>query len=159
MSTKERYREYLESPEWEKLRLAAYSRAEGKCEFCGSKGAAVHHIRYPKNLKEDDCLDNLVVVCDKCHDRIHGILGDEAGATVDVSATIEGFKKVRRKSERIIKSLSTRWDYLDVKISRLDVMIKDLQGSDYLETLNRLKYEKFLLEEEQEHILEALNGW
>lgn len=101
MSAKGRYQEYLKSPEWEKLRLAAYARAYGKCEFCNNKGAGVHHIKYPKNLKEDDCLDNLVVVCDKCHDRIHGILGDEAGATVDVSAMVEEIRVVQNNSERI----------------------------------------------------------
>ncbi len=72
------YDEYInKSSEWKLLRLKAYGRSNHKCEFCGKKGAAVHHIKYPKNYSEDS-LDNLVVVCKKHHKLIHGIRGVES---------------------------------------------------------------------------------
>lgn len=69
---KDRYQEYLESPEWDELRKEAYKMADYRCELCHSVAAAVHHVKYPKRYKED-CLENLVVVCDRCHRRLHGL--------------------------------------------------------------------------------------
>ncbi|RPJ79215.1 MAG: HNH endonuclease [Alphaproteobacteria bacterium] len=68
------YKEYMDSNEWKSLRKLAYQRAKHKCELCLEKASSVHHVKYPKIYKED-CLDNLVVVCDKCHKLLHGIRG------------------------------------------------------------------------------------
>jgi hypothetical protein len=68
------YQDYIQSPAWEKLRKKAFSRANGKCELCGEKAENVHHVQYPKHFK-DDCLENLVAVCQKCHRLCHGIRG------------------------------------------------------------------------------------
>lgn len=65
------YNDYLQSDRWKRLREQAIVRARGKCEFCGEKAQAVHHVKYPKNLSNDS-LDNLVVVCKKCHETSHG---------------------------------------------------------------------------------------
>ncbi|MBF0345693.1 MAG: HNH endonuclease [Nitrospirae bacterium] len=43
----------------------------GKCGFGGTLD--VHHIRYPSRFRQEDCLDNLLVVCRKCHRLSHGI--------------------------------------------------------------------------------------
>ncbi len=69
---KELYQEYLESPEWDALRKEAYKRAKNRCELCDDHADAAHHIKYPKSF-EDDCLENLLVVCDRCHKKLHGI--------------------------------------------------------------------------------------
>ncbi|SDX57475.1 hypothetical protein SAMN05421644_1076 [Allochromatium warmingii] len=66
------YSDYLNSKKWEDLRRKALERSDYKCEFCSSPYKAVHHVRYPKKYKEDH-LDNLLVVCDKCHAKLHGI--------------------------------------------------------------------------------------
>lgn len=66
------YISYLKSEKWRALRKAAYRRAIGKCEFCGSLAANIHHVRYPKNYSEDS-VENLVAVCKRCHDLGHGI--------------------------------------------------------------------------------------
>lgn len=73
---KVKYQEYLDSPEWKRLRAKARERADNKCEMCGRSPDHVHHVRYPKNLKED-VLENLVVVCERCHSLMHGIREDE----------------------------------------------------------------------------------
>ncbi len=72
------YEKYLESPKWEDLNCAARARANNQCEFCGDLGHAVHHIKYPKVFSHD-CLDNLVLVCRRCHDLLHGIRRSERG--------------------------------------------------------------------------------
>ena len=67
-----KYPEYLETPQWKDLREQAMYRADNKCEFCRRTGHAVHHVKYPKVFK-DDHLDNLVMVCRRCHELCHGI--------------------------------------------------------------------------------------
>ena len=69
---KEKYDDYLGSRRWEKLRRMALERADYKCDFCGEPYKAVHHIAYPKRYR-DDHIDNLLVVCGKCHAKLHGI--------------------------------------------------------------------------------------
>lgn len=76
MSKRDIYRNYLKSDDWKHLREKACIRANYKCEFCGAPYENVHHVSYPKNLK-DDTLENLIVVCKACHDKSHGIRKDE----------------------------------------------------------------------------------
>lgn len=70
------YKDYLQTDMWKELRRLAYLRANHKCEHCGMSAVAVHHIKYPKRY-EDDSIDNLVVVCKKCHELNHGIRDSE----------------------------------------------------------------------------------
>jgi len=71
MSRNEEYQKYLYSKEWESLRNAVMVRADGWCELCNRKAVEVHHIKYPKNL-EDDNIKNLLAVCRTCHLKLHG---------------------------------------------------------------------------------------
>lgn len=64
--------EYMNSRKWEDLRRKSLQRADYKCELCSAPYKAVHHIRYPKKYR-DDHIDNLLVVCERCHARMHGI--------------------------------------------------------------------------------------
>ena len=72
MSRRTEYNSYLESPAWKLLRGDARRRANGKCEMCNGTPDHVHHIKYPKQFK-DDHIDNLLVVCESCHRKLHGI--------------------------------------------------------------------------------------
>ena len=65
------YKEYLESEEWKELRAKAYQKANHNCELCSDYAGACHHIKYPKEWSED-CLDNLLIVCARCHSLIEG---------------------------------------------------------------------------------------
>ena len=40
----------------------------GKCEICGNIANQIHHI---DNSKNNHLLNNLLVVCRKCHNKIH----------------------------------------------------------------------------------------
>lgn len=75
MNYKKEYQRYLVSPEWLKLRAQARERSGNKCEFCGGTPDHVHHVKYPKKYK-DDHIDNLVVACESCHSKLHGIRND-----------------------------------------------------------------------------------
>jgi len=67
------YKNYLKSDEWKKLKQETIDRDGGRCRKChGCYCQEVHHIKYPKDFK-DDCLENVISVCSKCHKEIHGI--------------------------------------------------------------------------------------
>ena len=71
-----KYNEYLKSEEWKELRKKAIDRDDGKCVFCNRRFREVHHVTYPKRFSLDH-IDNLLVVCEKCHRRLHGIRNDD----------------------------------------------------------------------------------
>lgn len=72
MTSKQKYREFLESDFW--IELSAEKRdGVTKCEECG-KGNGVlqsHHMFYRKNWY-DTKLEDLVVLCRGCHRKRHG---------------------------------------------------------------------------------------
>jgi hypothetical protein len=71
-SDKEVYSDYLNSEKWDRLKRLALERANYTCELCGATYKAIHHVKYPKKYKNDH-IDNLLVVCGKCHAKLHGI--------------------------------------------------------------------------------------
>jgi 5-methylcytosine-specific restriction endonuclease McrA len=69
-SEQERYQKYLCSPEWWAKRNAVLRRARSTCERCkASKAVHVHHLTYIRKYRER--LDDLIAVCESCHDAIH----------------------------------------------------------------------------------------
>lgn len=65
----EKYKTYLESKEWQDLKIDLIQRRGCKCEKCKKQKSAerlqVHHLTY-KNIYKESAAD-LVVLCAKCH--------------------------------------------------------------------------------------------
>ncbi|NCC35245.1 MAG: hypothetical protein EOM24_25025 [Chloroflexia bacterium] len=87
---RDEHRRYLSSGEWSELRGLALTRSNGRCELCGAKATQVHHVRYPKRFTEDH-IDNLLALCDQCHDKQHGIRVDRMNADIIASAPRKTF--------------------------------------------------------------------
>lgn len=68
---KNEYRAHLASTTWAQIRDAAKQSTSGLCAHCGAPVQAVHHVRYPKKFG-DDCPQNTIPVCDRCHGLAHG---------------------------------------------------------------------------------------
>lgn len=67
------YRAYLKTEHWAALRQQAIDRDGTQCVQCGSsKNINVHHIRYRQTFW-DTLLEDLKVLCRKCHAKEHGI--------------------------------------------------------------------------------------
>lgn len=65
-SSRERYRAYLVSEEWQQKRLAVFRRAGGLCEVCRKAPAReVHHKSYGTFGQER--LEDLLALCPPCH--------------------------------------------------------------------------------------------
>ena len=70
------YRDYLQTDYWKKVALIK-KETIGRCEMCGSiDNLEVHHLTYKHFGKEMEHLDDLKVLCHKCHENLHHINND-----------------------------------------------------------------------------------
>lgn len=72
MTPRQRYREFLKSDFWKEL-SAKKKELVKKCQRCGSKKSLqCHHVEYPKDWFQTT-LEQLEVLCRRCHKKEHGI--------------------------------------------------------------------------------------
>ena len=70
--TKEEYKEYLQSEDWQLIRMARLRADNFTCQKCGSKqNLQVHHLTYERVGCE--CIKDLTTLCKNCHSEVHGI--------------------------------------------------------------------------------------
>jgi 5-methylcytosine-specific restriction endonuclease McrA len=70
-TTYENYDAYLRSPVWQRKRQQALQRDGYRCRVCDSADQLhVHHRRYPRVLGTET-LDDLTVLCSRCHALAH----------------------------------------------------------------------------------------
>lgn len=70
--TKEEYKEYLQSEDWQLIRVARLRADNFTCRKCGSKqNLQVHHLTYERVGCE--CIKDLITLCKDCHSEAHGI--------------------------------------------------------------------------------------
>lgn len=75
---------YLNSPEWQTKRQAVLYRDNYCCRVCKSNvNLQVHHIHYTSLGNEP--LEDLVTLCEKCHQRLHDKLGYDRETIFDFS--------------------------------------------------------------------------
>jgi 5-methylcytosine-specific restriction endonuclease McrA len=61
----------LDSEQYEKLRREVLERDGWRCQVCGSMSAVeVHHLSF-RSRGGEDCDQNLITVCRRCHNGIH----------------------------------------------------------------------------------------
>lgn len=68
----ERYKEYLQSAEWEYIKKLKFKQNGYVCNGCGNtrNKLEVHHNTYERIGME--LLTDLYVLCSSCHENIHG---------------------------------------------------------------------------------------
>lgn len=65
------YPEYLQTPEWKRLRDKRLKRDDYQCVRCGSAtNLQVHHINYIHKGEPEE-IDDTITLCWKCHQKIH----------------------------------------------------------------------------------------
>lgn len=66
------YSEYLQTKHWKSLRSVALKRFDYQCARCGSaKNLQVHHVNYENMGLPGSELEDLIVLCNKCHEEVH----------------------------------------------------------------------------------------
>ena len=100
----ERYRAYLDSPEWKAMRKAVKKRCNNVCERCHKfRVDEVHHLTYDRVFNER--LEDLQGLCVPCHRFLHGDSGiDPCQPSISVKVTartIEFLDSEARKLRRV----------------------------------------------------------
>lgn len=73
----EKFRKFYNSAEWKSLRERKFAEANGLCEICARSnrivvGTQVHHIIPIEKAPEKAFdYDNLILLCDACHNEQH----------------------------------------------------------------------------------------
>lgn len=85
--TKMTYREQLLHPNWQRKRLEILARDDFACKLCCDKDSTlhVHHKQYAKGrMAWEYPNDELVTLCEECHDTMH----EQQGMLRDVTAKL-----------------------------------------------------------------------
>ncbi len=71
------YYDFLKTPYWKAIAQYTKLKANFKCSLCASKeGLATHHKTYENHGKEHCNLQDLIVLCNDCHEKFHDKLKD-----------------------------------------------------------------------------------
>lgn len=63
---------FLKSKYWKNIRIEVLKRDKFTCVYCGVKdNLQVHHLTYKNHYKEHKNLQDLITLCDKCHNSEH----------------------------------------------------------------------------------------
>ncbi len=66
------YKDYLTTAYWKTISLHAKHNANYKCQLCGKESKLVtHHNTYEHIGNEISHLDDLICICEKCHEKHH----------------------------------------------------------------------------------------
>lgn len=132
---KEKYQDYIASPQWKRLRDAKIKSVGGVCERCGiskwSERLEVHHLHYRTFKKES--LSDLQALCHKCHtyaDMERQTLSDlEKKARQQSSSLYIGFTQWMKNGRDYDKEITSNkiWQ---AKISFLTMLYRN-QGKKY----------------------------
>ena len=61
------YREFLDSPDWKRIRDRVMMRDAYTCQHCGHRAKEVHHIGYEHGWINPNLM---LALCGKCHRRL-----------------------------------------------------------------------------------------
>ena len=68
-----KYRDFLNTPYWKIVAAYVKYKAKFKCQICGKSGVLnVHHRNYEHHGTEVYHTEDLICLCDECHNLYHG---------------------------------------------------------------------------------------
>lgn len=68
------YKDFLQTPYWKAISMKAKYKSGFKCQLCNSKDFLnVHHRSYEHHGEEITHLEDLIVLCNKCHSTFHNM--------------------------------------------------------------------------------------
>jgi 5-methylcytosine-specific restriction endonuclease McrA len=65
------YHDYLQTSEWQAIRVCKFTQAGRRCQRCWSRQKLqIHHLTYVN--RGDEAMGDLEILCDACHRKEHG---------------------------------------------------------------------------------------
>lgn len=69
------YKDYLSTSYWKFVSYLVKKKAKNKCQLCNSNiSLNVHHRTYEHKGYEINYLEDLTVLCEKCHQKFHEVI-------------------------------------------------------------------------------------
>lgn len=119
---KKSYQKYLSSDRWQELRQECLEKFDHKCATCNQNYQLhVHHRTYENKDTENE-INDLVVLCSKCHTLIH------ENRKIDGKIRIKKKKKVKISDEAILEIFSMHTDALKQIFKRLEDLENESTG-------------------------------
>lgn len=119
----EDYKEYLNSPQWAKIRNKVLQRDDFKCSICGSyRNLQVHHLNYNHFKNEENYLEDLMTVCNECHEKIENQKKEQDQERYE--NYLEEKEKLREKQER------EYWEKWEKQQNNFKIFINDNERDD-----------------------------
>jgi hypothetical protein len=114
------YLAYLDSPEWKAKRQIVLARADNRCQLCNSTLKLQVHHRCYDNLKKDGEIQDLVVLCERCHTIV----------TVQIQGKkLKNNKKFKKaKNECPIIPITSNGDYIVLTRPLVELLRTDRGG-------------------------------
>ena len=101
---KAEYQMYLAGEHWAQVVKETTKLAGGKCERCGVDGDDCHHLHYLSLSREIPGVD-VILVCRKCHQDLHGLSGDNEAA----KAKIKLCRECHEAEARVCEKATGHW--------------------------------------------------
>ncbi|MGL5713601.1 MAG: HNH endonuclease [Paraclostridium sp.] len=127
-----KYKEYLKSDEWKRIKKLVLERDNNKCILCDSEdNLHIHHKTYQNIFKEIDHMDDLITLCSKCHTKEHKL----KPTVSNIKLSYEPFIRINCNlniTEKYLKELtqSEKGNLYDI-ICRLDSFGRIKYGDNY----------------------------
>lgn len=120
------YKDFLLSPAWEALRSAALIYAGNCCQICNSKKHLNVHHRHYNNAWGQEKLNDLTVLCRKCHAKFHGI-GSKPNKK-SYQKQPRAFKKRKQKQEKKYDAFNSSGYCFTFRTYDVDKWLKNNEG-------------------------------
>jgi len=145
------HRRYLQSSKWQEVRNVALRHYGKTCNKCGDYATDVHHLYYP-DVKGEEEMEDLEVLCRDCHEAIHGIeRGNGCDEVVHVQSLYnyltDKHKKIISEKLNIPVAFVFMCDSLEGKRAR-NMALKMLNVGGYYGLEKKNENEKYLTREE-----------
>lgn len=93
-----KYRDYLKTRQWKRIRRQILKRDNWICQSCGAKATEVHHLSYEPPVLRGERLEELMSVCRDCHEAV----------SYDVTGSKRPMKTQREWSMDVRRTLKVR---------------------------------------------------
>jgi uncharacterized C2H2 Zn-finger protein len=141
LNPKERYRLYLSTTHWIKVRNTVHLHYKYKCNHCnkpvGLSKSNVHHLNYDHQWEEDPGKD-VILLCRRCHAKVHNIKEMYKCSPVNKS---HSHKRVKSKKE--LKRIPLE-EFKNLDYATMRMIIQNLESKD---PTSKYKYNTQLLNE------------
>jgi hypothetical protein len=93
------YQQYLASPLWSSIRIRAFKEHGNDCIRCGQKAVLLHHTSYSPDVLSGDSTEELIPLCDRCHERAEFALDGSKRSLSNANAYLRYSRRKNRKSK------------------------------------------------------------